>query len=296
MKVCNIGSLNIDYVYTVDHFVQPGETTSSLCMNIFAGGKGLNQSIALARAGAEVYHAGLIGCEGQFLKEMLQSAGVDVSMVQTVDDSSGHAIIQVDRNGQNCILLHGGANQRLDEPFVDEVLSGFENGDVLLLQNEVNMLPYIVEKAHAKGMRIALNPSPFDDRLKNIALEHIQWFILNEVEGQAFTGASDPDEITKCLLSRFPKAGIMLTLGKNGSMYADANGNVRQDIFPVKTVDTTAAGDTFTGYFLAGIMQGHPIPSVLRQAALASSITVSREGASQSIPTLDEVVKAEKNI
>lgn len=294
MKVCNIGSLNIDYVYTVDHLVQPGETTSSSRMNTFAGGKGLNQSIALARAGVNVYHAGRIGKEGLFLKDVLQSAGVDTSMVQIIEGATGHAIIQVDRCGQNCILLYSGTNHQMDEQFIDDALSQFDKDDILLLQNEVNMLPYIVEKARAKGMRIALNPSPFNDQLKDIALDHIQWFILNEVEGQAFTGESDPDRIVKCLLSRFPASGVMLTLGKNGSMYADTNGIMHQAIFPVEAVDTTAAGDTFTGYFLAGIIQGNPMPSILRRAALASSIAVSREGASQSIPALDEVMKADK--
>lgn len=293
MKVCNIGSLNIDYVYTVDHFVQPGETTSSARMETFAGGKGLNQSIALARAGADVHHAGRIGQEGQFLKDTLCTSGVNVSMVQAVEGSSGHAIIQVDKNGQNCILLHGGANQMMDEAFVDRVLEQFQSGDILLLQNEINLLPYIVEKAYEKGMQIALNPSPFDGQLEHVALDYIRWFILNEVEGQAFTGASDPEQIAQRLLARFPNAGIMLTLGKNGSMYIDASQTVRQEIFQVETVDTTAAGDTFTGYFLAGIIQGLPMPAILRRAALASSIAVSREGASTSIPTLDEVMQAE---
>ena len=135
MRVLNFGSLNIDYVYQVDHFVQPGETLSSDALQINCGGKGLNQSVALAKAGVETWHAGLIGPEGAFLKEKLTASGVDTTFVRTVDGSTGHAIIQVDRNGQNSILLHDGANGRLQEAFADEVLSGFHAGDVVLLQN-----------------------------------------------------------------------------------------------------------------------------------------------------------------
>ena len=295
MKVCNIGSLNIDYVYTVEHFVRPGETISSTNMERFAGGKGLNQSIALARAGAPVVHAGKIGAEGAFLKDTLVQSGVDVSMVKQGEGSSGHAIIQVDEKGQNSILLFGGTNQQMDEAFVDEVLAGCESGDILLLQNEINQLPLIVKKAYEKGMRIALNPSPFNDKLREVPLECVRWFILNEIEGQEIAdGATSPDAIVDTLLARYPGCGVMLTLCKYGSLYADAQQRLRQDIFPVKAVDTTAAGDTFTGYFLAGLLQELPMKTILRRASLASSIAVSRKGAAGSVPTLAEVLAAEK--
>ena len=285
--------MNIDYVYTVEHFVQPGETISSTHMETFAGGKGLNQSIALAKAGAPVFHAGLIGSEGSFLKDTLSKSGVDVSMVKTHSGSCGHAIIQVDSCGQNCILLFGGTNQQMDHTFINEVLSQLECGDILLVQNEINLLPYIVNKSYEKGLQIALNPSPYNRNLKDISLEHIRWFILNEIEGKELTGASDPTTIVDTLLSRYPNSCVMLTLGKNGSLYADAKQRLYQEAIPVKAVDTTAAGDTFTGYFLAGLMQGYSLETVLYRAALASSIAVSRKGASQSIPTLEEVLTAE---
>lgn len=292
MKICNIGSLNIDYVYTVEHFVQPGETLASTHMEQFAGGKGLNQSIALARAGAPVFHCGMIGPEGSFLKDTLVESGVDASLVQTGAVANGHAIIQVDAHGQNSILLYGGSNQTLTSAFIDEALSHFEVGDILLLQNEVNMLPEIIEKAYAKGLQIALNPSPIDESLCQLPLDHIRWLILNEIEGHDLTGADTPEDIVEALLKRCPNSGIMLTLGHAGSLYAENAIRLHQPIFPVTAVDTTAAGDTFTGYFLAGIVQELPMEDILCRAALASSIAVSREGAAQSIPTLAEVIAA----
>ena len=126
-------------------------------------------------------------------------------------------MIQVDKNAQNCILLFGGANQKLTEEFVDEVLADFEKGDILLLQNEVNKLPYIVDKAYEKGMQIALNPSPFNEKLNAVDMKKISIFLLNEVEGGQITGLDDPDEILEKLREMFPAAKIVLTLGKDGA-------------------------------------------------------------------------------
>lgn len=289
MKICNFGSLNIDYVYTVEHFVCPGETLNSTCMERFAGGKGLNQSIALARAGAQVVHAGEIGPEGIFLKETLDRSGVDTSMIKLGQGSTGHAIIQVDQHGENCILLFGGTNQQIDEIFVDEVLALFEKDDILLLQNEINQLPLIVRKAYDKGMRIALNPSPYDKNLSEVPLECIRWFIMNEIEGRELTGMNSADDIVDAMLIRYPQCCVMLTLGKKGAVYADKQQRLYQDIFATTEVDTTAAGDTFTGYFLAGLLQDLPMETILRRASYASSLAVSRKGASGSIPMLSEV-------
>lgn len=294
MKVLNIGSLNLDYVYNLDHIVQPGETESAETRNVFLGGKGINQSMALAKAGAEIYHGGLIGEDGQAFLDACQEYGVHADYIRKIDAPTGHAIIQVDRNAQNCILLYGGANQMLTEAFVDEVLSHFEKGDVLLLQNEVNMLPYIVDKAYEKGMQIALNPSPFNEKLRAVDMNKISIFLLNEVEGGQITGLSEPDEVLDKMREMFPHAKIVLTLGKDGAKYAEGDEVCYQPIFKVEAVDTTAAGDTFTGYFLAGLIEGMPIPEILKMSAKASSIAVTRKGAVPSIPYRAEVMEALK--
>ncbi len=295
MKVLTIGSMNIDHVYSVDHIVQPGETLTTGGMNIFLGGKGINQSMAVAKAGAQVFHSGMIGEDGKMFLDACAEYGVNADFIRIIDEKTGHTIIQVDKNAQNCILLYGGANQCLTEEFVDEVLSHFEKDDILLLQNEVNMLPYIIDQAYERGMQIALNPSPFDDKLNACDLSKISIFLLNEIEGGQITGETVPDAILDKLQELYPDAKIVLTLGKDGAVYAHKNERYSQPIFPVKAVDTTAAGDTFTGYFLAGLIDGMAVPDILKMSAKASSIAVTRPGAVQSIPYRNEVEDALKN-
>jgi ribokinase len=234
----------------------------------------------------------MIGEDGQPFLDACAEYGVDARHIRKVEGKSGHAIIQIDKNAQNSIILFGGANQMLTERYVDEVLAGFEKGDILLLQNEVNMLPYIVEKAYEKGMQIALNPSPYNEKLDAVDMKKISIFLLNEVEGGQVTGLNEPDAIIARMLELFPHAKIVLTLGKDGAVYADAANRFFQPIFPVKAVDTTAAGDTFTGYFLAGLTEGMPVPQALEMSAKASSIAVTRPGAVPSIPYRKEVVDA----
>lgn len=293
MKVLNFGSLNLDFVYAVDHMVAPGETLSSASLNTFCGGKGLNQSIALAKAGVNVQHAGLVGEDGDMLISALEDAGVGAELIKALPGKTGHAIIQVDGGGQNCILLYGGANQSMTEEYIDEVLGNFEAGDILLLQNEINLLDCIIDRAYEKGMMIILNPSPYDEKLDACDFSKVSLFLLNEVEGAQVTGETESERILEKLKEVYPKAKILLTLGSEGSVYQYRDELYRQGIFKVKAVDTTAAGDTFTGYFISSIIDGLPVPEGLALAAKASAIAVTREGAAPSIPTKDEVLHTE---
>lgn len=291
MRVLNFGSLNIDYVYNVDHIVKKGETISSDTLNVFCGGKGLNQSIALSKAGAEVYHAGVIGEDGAFLEEILRASGVHTRFVQMkADTRTGNAIIQKDRNGDNCILLYGGSNRAVTPGMADEVLEHFEAGDMLVLQNEISELSYLMERAHERGMVIALNPSPIDEELLKAPLQYVNYFILNEIEAKTLTnGVEEDNAMLEAMLKKFPNAEIILTLGERGSVYAKGTVRVEQGIYKVPVTDTTAAGDTFTGYYLASIIQGLSVEEALNMAAKASAIAVSRKGAAPSIPEREEV-------
>ena len=291
MRVLNFGSLNIDYVYNVDHIVKKGETISSDTLNVFCGGKGLNQSIALSKAGAEVYHAGVIGEDGAFLEEILRASGVHTRFVQMkADTRTGNAIIQKDRNGDNCILLYGGSNRAVTPGMADEVLEHFEAGDMLVLQNEISELSYLMERAHERGMVIALNPSPRDEELLKAPLQYVIYFILNEIEAKTLTnGVEEDNAMLEAMLKKFPNAEIILTLGERGSVYAKGTVRVEQGIYKVPVTDTTAAGDTFTGYYLASIIQGLSVEKALNMAAKASAIAVSRKGAAPSIPEREEV-------
>lgn len=295
MKVLCFGSLNIDYTYKVPHFVKKGETLASERLQVFGGGKGLNQSVALAKAGTEVYHAGSIGQDGMFLLDMLKDAGANTDFVKILDTvRTGNAIIQNDKSGDNCIILYGGANQAITREQVDEVMSHFESGDYLVLQNEINDLGYIVEKAHEKGMIIVLNPSPMNEKILALPLDVINYFILNEVEAAQILGKEDKGEesweqIADDLLKKFPQATIVLTMGSEGSVFKNQKETVCQSIYKVQAVDTTAAGDTFSGYFIGGILGGLSAKEAMDQASKASAIAVTRKGAAPSIPVLAEV-------
>ena len=291
MKVLNYGSLNIDNVYSVEHFVRGGETLSSSKMEIFSGGKGLNQSIALSKSGVEVWHAGAVGeSDGEFLLRQLEEAGVNVSLVAHTAGKTGHAIIQRDMEGQNCILLYGGANQEITKEQVDQAMSHFEKGDFLVLQNEINEIGYIMEKAHEKGMKIVLNPSPMDEKIGTYPLEYVDYFLLNEIEaGDICKENGSGEELIRKLSQKFPGAKIVLTLGGDGSMYKDGDEILTQPIYKVPVVDTTAAGDTFTGFFIGGLMRGESPKEALDHAAKAAAIAVSRAGAAPSIPDRSEL-------
>jgi len=293
MKVLCYGSLNIDYVYAVDHFVRKGETLSSTELKVFTGGKGLNQSVALGKAGAEVYHAGAIGPDGRFLLDTMEAAGVDISLVSVLEDArSGNAIIQRDKDGDNCILLYGGTNRLITDEQADRALEGFSAGDFLILQNEINNLPYIMEQAHGKGMRIVLNPSPMDEKILALPLEYVDIFMLNEIEaGQLLQCDAAQEQYAALLQERFPEAAIVLTLGCEGAIYADSECSFRQGAYAVPVADTTAAGDTFTGYFIGSLLKGMSKQEAMQNASAAAAIACSRHGAAPSIPSADEVAE-----
>ena len=289
MKLLNFGSCNIDYVYRVNHIAAPGETISALSMELFPGGKGLNQSIAAARAGARIFHAGCIGEDAKMLEDIFTESGVDLTHLKKVTAKNGHAIIQVDDRGENCIFVFEGTNGMITESFIDEVLLAFEEGDALLLQNEISNVPYLIEKAHQRKMKIFFNPSPFRPELKSLDLNKLHCLILNEVEAKEFTGSDTPEEVISYLLQTYPDLKIMLTLGKRGCIYADRDTFLPHPAFAVTAVDTTAAGDTFTGYFVSQLSKGADVARAVTYATAASAISVSRMGAAPSIPTMDEV-------
>lgn len=296
MKVLDFGSLNYDYVYQVDHILVGGETSAALSMETHIGGKGLNQAIALKKAGVNVFMAGSLGTDGVSIRELCRKEGVNTDYLASVDGKSGHTIIQVDKDAQNCIMLYGGSNRKQEKPQIDRTLEDFGIGDILLLQNEINHLNYIIDKASEIGMTIVLNPSPFDDNLKTCDMGKVDYFIMNEIEGSLLTGRERYRDILSAMRLMFPKARTVLTVGKEGAYYQDENVQVFQEAFPVKAVDTTAAGDTFTGYFIAGLVNGTDINRNLRMCARASSIAVTKKGATDSIPEYEDVLCADVEI
>lgn len=295
MKILNFGSLNLDYVYTVDHFVLPGETMSSLELMINCGGKGLNQSIAAAKAGNVVYHAGVVGSGGEMLVKELEKNRVDISFVQTVDQPNGHAIIQVDKSGQNCIILYGGTNQMLTKEQIDHTLDAFGKDGLVLLQNETNLVGYIIEEAHKRGLQTALNAAPMNEKVLGYPLDKLDWLIVNEVEGSQIAGCSPDGDILPILKEKYPHCSILLTLGSRGACCFHQGETYQIPCHQVDVVDTTAAGDTFSGYFLYTMLHGGTVPEALQLASAASALAIGKKGASDSVPTQAELETALQN-
>lgn len=296
MKILNYGSLNIDHVYKVDHIVTPGETIGSESLHFFAGGKGANQSVAIAKAGADVWHAGKIGQDGRWLLDTLSAAGVRTALIQEYNGPTGHAIIQVNRAGENSIILFGGGNQLITEAEIQTALSGFAEGDYLVLQNEINSVPDIIREAHRRGVRIYLNPAPFTEDVRSWPLELVDTLIVNETEAAGLSGAATVsgqpaiEAIIGQLAEHYSSTDIVLTAGKQGAYFARAAQEpIHIPIMEAAVVDTTAAGDTFLGYYLVARLHGAEPAAAMQRATTAASITVSRAGAMESIPVAEEV-------
>lgn len=294
MKILNFGSCNIDYVYSLDHIVRTGETETTHKLETFPGGKGLNQSIAVARAGAKIFHAGCVGNDGAMLLDILAGSGVDTSYIKKLDVKNGHAVIQLSSSGENSIFLYPGSNEMIDKALIDKVLCDFGEGDIILLQNEISNVGYIIEKAYKKGMCIIFNPAPFNDSIRNIDFNMISYIVLNEVEAAEMSGFEEPEKSLEYLGCTYPDLRVVLTLGENGCVYMDRKQKLRQAAFSVDVADTTAAGDTFTGYFAAGLSRGDEVSDILKTASAASAVAVSRNGAAPSIPEREEVMAALK--
>ena len=297
MKVLNFGSLNIDYVYSLDHFVQKGETISSDALHIFPGGKGLNQSVALGRAGVTVSHAGAVGKDGDFLLELLKESCVNIKYIQVLEGvQTGTAIIQNDKSGDNCIILYSGANHQITKEQIANTISDFEKGDFLVLQNEINGMESIMRVAEEKGLKIVLNPSPMNEKILELPLQYVDYFVLNEVEAAQILGLDnisekDGEKFVRELHDAYPRAKIVLTLGAEGSIYFDGEKLYRQRAYKTEVVDTTAAGDTFSSFFIAGILRGDTLEQAMDTAARAAGIAISRPGAAPSIPKIEEVLE-----
>lgn len=284
------GSLNIDKTYSMEDFVCPGQTVSALKMEQFCGGKGFNQAIALRRAGNDVCFAGAVGQDGGMLLEKLDANGIDRACVKTTAGATGHAIIQVDQKGQNCIIILAGANGEITEADADNTLAQFGAGDLIVLQNEISCVPYILRRAHEKGMIVAFNPSPYNAKIADCDISCVDYLLVNETEGAGMSGKTETADVLSALQEKYPALNIVLTLGGDGAVYQPKAGErVFRRANKVHAVDTTAAGDTFTGFFLSEILRHGDAARALEIATTAAGIAVSRKGAEPSIPMMDEV-------
>ena len=283
MSILNLGSINIDHVHRVAHLPRPGETVADLGYARGLGGKGANQSLAAAAGGAHVRHIGAVGPDAAWAVERLSAAGVDVADIATVEAPTGHAVILVDGAGDNQIVIHGGANRALTMDQVERALAKARRGDWFLAQNETNLVAEAMARARAAGCRTAYSAAPFDAGVAAGLIGSVDLLALNEVEaGQlaAHLGRS---------LEALPVPELLLTLGPRGARHLAGGKATGVDAFPVTAVDTTGAGDTFLGFFLALRDRGGTVETALRHAAAAAAIQVTRPGAAEAIPTGREV-------
>ncbi|WP_170953610.1 ribokinase [Synechococcus sp. UW179A] len=278
------GSLNIDYVYQVEEIASPGETINSKSLQIFPGGKGANQALAAARAGGQVHHAGKIGHDGEWMLPDLQNDQIDTSNIVISDGVTGHAIIQVDRSGENAIVLFGGANQKVTKQEIEKTLSKFDKDSILMLQNETSEIAYILEIAIEQEMFICLNPSPISNTIQTLDISGISLLVVNEIEARALGG--DASDQMQNLRNKCPSAIIVKTQGSKGGVVSlpDAGEIISYQSRQVITVDTTAAGDTFLGYLVAGLSNGVEIRDAINIACRAAEHCVTVKGAQSSIP------------
>lgn len=292
VKILNIGSCNLDTVYRLPHITLSGETNVASSLSTYPGGKGLNQSVAIARAGLPVLHAGKVGRDGAELIDFMRSVGIGTSLVRTVDAETGRAVIQVDDAGANAIFVLHGANFLFTREEIDGILDFFSPGDLLTVQNEINEVAYIIERASEKGMKVFYNPSPFNERVTEADLSRVHCLVVNEHEASALLPGVTEHTFLAEMRQRYPSTNLLLTLGARGCRYEGAEGSFSCPAYRVKAVDTTAAGDTFTGYFIASIARGARIPTALRTASIAAALAVSEKGAASSIPSFAEVKEA----
>ncbi|MFC3285343.1 ribokinase [Litchfieldella rifensis] len=288
----NFGSINIDHVYRVAHLVRPGETLASSSYRQALGGKGANQSLAMVRAGGRVCHWGRLCNADRWVLDTLSAAGVDTASVELTDDPSGHALIQVDDSGENAIILFPGANHGFDAARIDALIGQASEGDWLLLQNECNALSRAMTRARERGMSIAFNPAPMSDEVRQLPLETCQLLFVNRGEAAALAGldAQSPCEaLLDALHRQLPTVEVVLTMGDEGVCYQHGQQRLRLPAHRVEAIDTTAAGDTFIGYFMAARQHGHDVERCLRQASAASALCVQRAGAAPSIPVFSDV-------
>ncbi len=294
MKILNFGSLNIDIFFRVENIVKPGETISAKSIEKRPGGKGLNQSVALSKSFENVYHAGSVGDNGIFLIDYLKSENINTKYIKKSDKLTGNAIIQVDDKGENSIVLYKGANFDNDKNFIDEVLDNFDRDDILLLQNEISSMKYLIDKAYEKGMKIVLNPSPITDDVKEFDFNKIDLLLVNEIEAKNIANKNSVDESIDYFTSTYKNINLIVTVGSKGSIFVNKNEKIKQEGIKVESVDSTGAGDTFTGFFVSYFYQGKSVRDSLKFASLASALSVTKSGASISIPSLCDVKEFER--
>ena len=289
-----IGSLNADLVVRAPRFPQPGETISGGDLLTIPGGKGANQAVAAARQGVNTAMLGRVGKDGfsNFLLDNLTDNHVDISNIQRDDASTGTAIIVVDANGQNSIVLSAGANGKVTSADVDRASD--LNPKLILLQLEIPIptVLHAAQFAKANGARVILNPAPAQS-LPDDLIRLADFIIPNETELSLLTGIEVKDiasaeTAAKVLLNRGAD-NVIVTLGSKGALVVTSKQVIHVDPYKIDVVDTTAAGDAFIGGFASSLLRGLDLKDAVRHANACGALAATKFGAQPSLPTKEEV-------
>lgn len=288
MAVFNLGSINADLFYQVPHLLAPGETLASTQHSRGLGGKGANMSVAIARAAARAVHIGAVGADGRWAVERLLEYGVDTRNIVELDVPTGHAVIMVDDHGENAILLFPGANRALTETHIASALMAATEADTFVFQNETSAQIEGATLASAKGMRVVYAAAPFDAQAVEAVLPMLDILVMNAVEAQQLTDALG------MTLGALPVRDVIVTLGGEGCRWINTDAGTDQmfPAIPVTPVDTTGAGDTFTGFLVAGLDRGLPMEQAISLGQQAGAIMVTRHGTADVIPDLKDIEDA----
>jgi len=288
-----VGSNNTDLVLEVGHFTRVGETQKSLSFSRYPGGKGANQAVTCKRLGAETLFLSCVGSDGNgsFIEQLLNNEELSEYLLKC-EEPNGLAVIEVcSSSGQNRIITYAGANAFLDRAAVDSVIERMLEADILILQNEVPLetTRYCARCFHDRGRYVVLDPAPAEGIDESIA-PFVDLVTPNESEARTICGSSDsPRNLTKRLI-KMGFGRVVLKLGDKGSYYSGPDGELSLPAFAVNTVDTTAAGDVFTGALATALDRGKNMNYAMRFATAAAALSVMREGAQPSIPHLQEVM------
>ena len=283
MTIWNLGGINADYVYGVPHIPAPGETLDGESREVFLGGKGANMSVAAARAGAHVSHIGAVGPDGRWAVDRLMEYGVDTRAIAQIETETAHAFIMVAKDGENAIMVYPGANRAIPRENVKQALTHAKTGDWFITQNEVNLQEDAARLAQDMGLKVGYAAAPFDADVTAKMVPNLDFLILNEVEAtqlKSATGQAPAD---------LGIQDVIVTLGGRGATWFGAKGEIHVPAHAVTPVDTTGAGDTFTGYVLAGLDRGQPMLQAMNTATKAAALMVTRRGTADVIPDLAEV-------
>tara|TARA_R110002049_G_scaffold44333_6_gene130289 strand:- start:146812 stop:147687 length:876 start_codon:yes stop_codon:yes gene_type:complete len=283
--IWNLGSINADNFYQLPHLPGPGETIAALDFRQGLGGKGANMSVAIARAGARVMHIGALGADGAWALQRLLEYGVETPHITLMEGPTGHANIAVDAAGENNIVLFAGVNHQINDEMIGAAITEASPGDTLLMQNETNGQVYAAKTAKAMGLRLAYAAAPFDPDAVSAIMDDIDLLVLNAIEAEQLRAATGRD------LADLPIDDIVVTLGADGCKWVSNKGKISHDLpaYMVTPVDTTGAGDTFTGYLVAGLDRGMPMLDAIDLALRAGALMVTRLGTADVIPDLKEI-------